>query len=276
MPAIFCTTESAIVVVPSEVLSSLGEAEPEDVAGLVDPDDAVAVLLGVLMKILSSWPTRAVAPTKVGRTPDRILTHEFCPPPTRRCVRPLGRGQTSAVEPADDYLVRRAQEGYLDAFEVLLVRHRDRAYRIALRLLGDRAEAEDVAQDSMVQAWQSLPGFRGDATFSSWLYRIVVNKSRDAQRRRRPTLELDSPENADKLPRGLDPAGLVEGRAQAEALRAAIAALPFDQRAPLVLREFENRSYAEIASILGLSEAAARGRLARARQHLVEQLREWS
>lgn len=185
-------------------------------------------------------------------------------------------GQTAPVEPPDDYLVRQAQAGYLDAFELLLVRHRDRAYRIALRLLGDRAEAEDVAQDSMVQAWQSLPGFRGDASFSSWLYRIVVNKSRDAQRRHRPTLVLEAPENAGQLPSGPDPAGVVEGQARTDALRAAIAALPFDQRAPLVLREFEGRSYAEIASILGLSETVARGRLARARQHLVAQLREWS
>lgn len=180
------------------------------------------------------------------------------------------------MDPVDDaFLVARAREGYLDAFENLLKRHRDRTYRIALRLLGNSADAEDVAQDSMVQAWQSLPGFRGDSSFASWLYRIVVNKSRDLQRRSRPVVPLDET-TATQLSTGPDPAGLVEGRARADALHAAIAALPFDLRAPLVLREFEKRSYVEIAAILGLSETTTRGRLARGRQTLVQQLREWS
>lgn len=183
------------------------------------------------------------------------------------------------MQPAsDDYLVQQAQAGYVDAFEELVVRHRDRAYRVALRLLGSPADAEDVAQDSLVQAWQSLPGFRNEASFSSWLYRIVVNKSRDVQRRTvsapRP-VDLQDPSEQQRLPPTQDSAEIVETGRRAQALRHAIAALPFELRAPLVLCEFERCSYAEAAAVLGLSEPTVRGRLARARRALLEQMRGW-
>ena len=184
------------------------------------------------------------------------------------------------MQPAsDDYLVQRAQAGYLDAFEELVVRHRDLAYRVALRLLASPAEAEDVAQDSLVQAWQSLPGFRSDADFASWLYRIVVNKSRDAQRRSRTTpapVDLEDLRDPQRLPTAPDTAEIVEARRRTAALRRAIAGLPFDLRAPLVLCEFEGCSYTQAADVLGLTEPTMRGRLARARRELVEQMRGWS
>ena len=111
---------------------------------------------------------------------------------------------------ADDFLVRRAQAGDADAFEALVVRHRDRVFRVALRLTGSPADAEDVAQEALVAAWQALPGFRGDSSVPSWLYRIVVNKARDAQRRSRP-LPVDPHTGGveDALPRAPDPSHLV-------------------------------------------------------------------
>ena len=181
--------------------------------------------------------------------------------------------------PSDEYLVARAQAGYLDAFEELVVRHRDRAYRVALRLLDSPAEAQDVAQDSFVQAWQSLGSFRGDSTFPTWLYRVVVNKSRDAQRRRRTAPDPVDPQDVtveQHLPAGPDSAQVVEQRARVAALRSAVAALPFELRAPLVLCDLERCSYAQAAELLGLSEPTLRGRLARARRELVRTMREWS
>lgn len=184
------------------------------------------------------------------------------------------------MQPAsDEYLVQRAQAGYLDAFEELVVRHRDRVYRLALRLLGSPADAEDVAQDSLVQAWQSLPGFRSEAAFSSWLYRIVVNKCRDAQRRSRSTPAPVDPQGTElhhRLPTAPDSADVVEADGRAAALHHVIAGLPFDLRTPLVLCEFEGCSYAQAADVLGLTEATLRGRLARARRELVQQMQGWS
>ena len=177
----------------------------------------------------------------------------------------------------DDYLVRRAQAGYLDAFEELVLRHRARAYRVALRLLGQPADAEDVAQDSLVQAWHALPGFRAEASFASWLYRIVINRSRDCARRARPLpVDVSGPDPSPAAGLAPDAAQLVETAERDAALRAAVAALPFELRAPLVLREFERCSYAEIGEVLGLSGPTVRGRLARARAELLEQMRGWS
>ena len=184
------------------------------------------------------------------------------------------------MEPASDaYLVERAQAGYLDAFEELAARHRGRAYRVALRLLESPADAEDVAQESLVQAWQSLPSFRSDASFASWLYRIVVNKSRDVQRHTRTApqpVDLQDDGLQHCLPATPDSAQVVEADTTTEALRHAIAALPFDLRAPLVLCEFEQCSYVQAAAVLGLSEPTVRGRLTRARRELVQQMRGWS
>jgi RNA polymerase sigma-70 factor (ECF subfamily) len=91
------------------------------------------------------------------------------------------------VDPAvgDAYLVRRAQEGYLDAYEALVSRHAPRAYRVALRLLGNPYDVEDVTQDALIAAWQALPGFRGDASFATWLYRIVTTRALNTINRRR-------------------------------------------------------------------------------------------
>ena len=184
------------------------------------------------------------------------------------------------MEPAeDDVLVRRAQAGFADAFEELVVRHRDRTYRVALTLLDSRADAEDVAQESLVQAWTSLHRFRGDSSFTSWLYRIVVNKSRDSQRRARRVPEPVDPQTPgldEQLVAEPDSALVVEQARRTAALRGVIATLPFELRAPLVLCEFEGCSYLEAAEVLGLPEPTVRGRLARARRELVVQMRGWS
>src|SRR5688572_10943747 len=101
----------------------------------------------------------------------------------------------------DDYLVRRARDGYLDAFEELVRHHQGRAYTIAVRMLGDAHEAEDAVQDAFVDAWRGLHRFHGDAAFGTWLYRIVVNRCLATRRRRRPVPVLTLPEQ----PRGERP-----------------------------------------------------------------------
>jgi len=77
----------------------------------------------------------------------------------------------------DAYLVRRAQEGYLDAYAELVDRYSGLAYRVALRVLGNHHDAEDVAQDARVAAWQQLPNFRAQSSFSTWLYLIVTHRA---------------------------------------------------------------------------------------------------
>lgn len=173
---------------------------------------------------------------------------------------------------ADDWLVQKAQQGTLDAYEALVRRHRDRIYRIALRMLGNPDDAEDIAQDVVLQLWTALAGFVGGSSFTTWLYRIVVNRCLNHVRRRRthePILDADI-----VAAPGADAQAVARGRARAT--MAALTSLPADLRAPIVLHEIEQLSYQEVATILDVTEATVRGRLHRGRRQLADALREWT
>ncbi|MBA3905270.1 MAG: sigma-70 family RNA polymerase sigma factor [Pseudonocardiales bacterium] len=169
-------------------------------------------------------------------------------------------------------LVVRAQEGDVRAFEVLARRHQRALYRVAVRMMGDPGEAEDALQEALLDAWRHLDRFRGDASFSTWMYRIVSNRCIALLRRRRPlpaadagaaVVASDSPERAAELD------------AELAALGAAVQDLPHEQRVCWVLRELSGMGYAEIAEITGAGEAAVRGRIYRARVRLTEVMAEW-
>jgi RNA polymerase sigma-70 factor (ECF subfamily) len=175
-----------------------------------------------------------------------------------------------SAELTDHHLVTRAKAGRLDAFEELVRRHRDRIYRIALRMLGDPSDAEDATQDAFVQAWQRLADFRSESAFSTWMHRIVTNRCLDMLRARRPTGALPEGESpADR------PDRIAEGRWAVADLKLAITRLTPEQRAPLVLRDLEGLTYEEIAETLGVSLPAVKSRLHRARLELFEQMRHW-
>ncbi|MEV8517979.1 sigma-70 family RNA polymerase sigma factor [Dactylosporangium sp. NPDC051484] len=176
------------------------------------------------------------------------------------------------MEPAidDAYLVRRAREGYLDAYQVLVERHGPRAYRVALRLLGNREDAEDVTQDALLAAWQALPTFRAEASFATWLCRIVTTRALNKSTRTARTETLnETPDPA----RG--PAEQAEQDLIATAVAEAIDALPAAQRLALILHQFEGLSYNEIAEITDSTVAAVRSHLYRARRTLATTLQDW-
>ncbi|GAA0706834.1 RNA polymerase sigma factor [Dactylosporangium roseum] len=179
------------------------------------------------------------------------------------------------MQPAidDAYLVRRAREGYLDAYHVLVERHGPRAYRVALRLLGNREDAEDVTQDALLAAWQALPTFRAESSFATWLYRIVTTRALNKSTRTVRTETINAtPEPADPA-RG--PAEQAEQDLIAAAVTEAIDALPTAQRLALILHQFEGLSYSEIAEITGSTVAAVRSHLHRARRTLATTLQDW-
>jgi RNA polymerase sigma-70 factor (ECF subfamily) len=176
------------------------------------------------------------------------------------------------VAPTDADLVSRAQAGRLDAFEELVRRHRLATYRVALRMLGDDGDAEDATQDAFVQAWRSLGGFRADAAFSTWMYRIVTNRCLNMLRARRRTEPLPQ----DREAPASRPDRIAEGRWQVQDLARAIARLTPEQRAPLVLRELQGCTYDEIAEALDLSISAVKSRLHRARLELLASMRSWT
>lgn len=189
------------------------------------------------------------------------------PVPARRGHRP-----ERLDHQADDWLVGKAQEGSLDAYEALVRRHRDRIYRIALRMLGNPDDAEDVAQEVVIQLWTALAGFAGKSLFTTWLYRIVVNRCLGTIRRRRDDTPLTYPDIVSSP--GADVQ--VMARNRLSAMLAAVTDLPAEQRAPVVLVDIEQLGYDEAAAILGVTEPTLRGRLYRARRRLADTMREWA
>ena len=171
----------------------------------------------------------------------------------------------------DSILVRAAQNGDVDAFEELVRRYQTSIYRVALRMLGSRADAQDAVQETFVRAWRALPRFRHDSAISTWLYRIVTRRALDRIASRRSTGTLNEVE----VEAGPDPAQAAEHQERLRAIRRAMARLPPDQRAALVLREFEGLSYQEVAQVLGASVPAIKTRIHRARLTIIQQTSSW-
>lgn len=162
--------------------------------------------------------------------------------------------------------VARARAGDLDAFDALVREHGPAVYRVALRMLDDPADAEDAAQDAFLQAWRGLRTFRGESGFGTWMYRIVTNRCFDELARRKATEPLEEEEPSERP----GPEEVVVARSQFAILRKAVDALTPEQRAALVLREFEGCTYEQIAEVLDISVSAVKSRLHRARLEVLE------
>ena len=173
----------------------------------------------------------------------------------------------------DAYLVRRAQEGYLDAYAELVDRYSGLAYRVALRVVGNHHDAEDVAQEALVGAWQQLPNFRAQSTFSTWLYRIVTHRALNRVQRQHPSNSLDV--IGDVADACAGPAVRLERDLMKDAITDAIQALPPAQRITVVLHHLEGLSYAQVAAVTDSSVAAVRSHLFRARRTLGVALQQW-
>jgi len=181
--------------------------------------------------------------------------------------------KTPRMTEDDPALVALARAGDRAAFDELVRRHADGLYAVVARLCAGRDEAEEVTQEAFLRAWRGLPGFRGDAQFFTWLYRIGVNEARrraDGRRRRADVVvvSLDEQREHASRDRWVQPVDRAERADLRCTLDAAIAGLPVDQRAALVLRDVDGLSTAEAAAVLGLGEAAFKSRLHRARELL--------
>jgi RNA polymerase sigma-70 factor (ECF subfamily) len=163
-------------------------------------------------------------------------------------------------------LVGRAAAGDVDAFAELVRAYERRVASVLYRLLDDPRDVEEATQDVFVQAWRNLRRFRGDAQLFTWLYRIAVNAALMRSRRTRPAVqELD-----DRLPAPPDPEPGLR-----DLLVRELAALPFEYRAAVVLRDVEGLSNAEVAEALGVSVAAAKSRIHRGRMRIRDALSRW-
>jgi len=171
-------------------------------------------------------------------------------------------GGTSRPVETELDLIRKAQKGDRWAFGQLVHHHREGVINVVYRMCGDAALAEDAAQEAFVRAWTHLPRYKPRSPFRNWLYRIAVNVARDALRRERPSVDIESVVVASPE-RGPQAAAEVEESSQK--VRQAVLDLPPASRSVLVLREYEDLSYREIADTLGIPIGTVMSRLNYAR-----------
>jgi RNA polymerase sigma-70 factor (ECF subfamily) len=185
-------------------------------------------------------------------------------------------------EPVDEEaFVRRLQARDETAFNELVVTYERRVFALVFRMLGRREEAEDLAQEVFVQVFKAIDQFRGDSKLSTWIYRIAVNLCKNRTKylaRRHAGSEDDVDAMADRAPlstaKGVSvgdvgrPDELVEGMQLEVVVKRAIAQIDTDFRQVLILRDVEDMSYEEIASVTGLAEGTVKSRIHRARAQL--------
>jgi len=174
----------------------------------------------------------------------------------------------SARDTADEEkIIKRCLDGDSEEYALLVDRYKDMAYNIAYRMVGDEDIAKDLAQESFIAAYGALEEFRRGSKFSSWLYRIVVNKCKDHLRAGRETVQVD--EMSDVIPAGeRDPEQAASARQTGDVVQKALDLLPVEYRDVIVLKHLEELDYQEIAEILGVKVNALKVRAHRGREML--------
>lgn len=171
-------------------------------------------------------------------------------------------------EPTDAGLITAAANGDADAFEALVKKYERRVLSTAFRYLGEATAAEDAAQEIFLKVWRNAKRFRGKSSFSTWLYRIVVNHCLNAKAKRREILPL----NEAVAEEGPNVEERYEKKRTARVVREAVDGLPGKQRMALVLSKFDGRSYKEIAEIMGVSLSSVESLIYRAKRNLRKKL----
>lgn len=176
----------------------------------------------------------------------------------------------------DRALVARVQKGEKPAFDLLVRKYQSRVIALVYRIIPDRMEAQDVAQEAFIRAYRAIGSFRGDSAFYTWLYRIALNAARNqlaARKRRPPGSDVDVSDaehyaEGDLLRSGDTPEGEVLRAELEQTVHATIAALPLELRTAFMLREFDGLSYEDIAIVMDCPVGTVRSRIFRAREEI--------
>ena len=168
---------------------------------------------------------------------------------------------------SDEELVARSRGGDLDSFNQLVLRWERPIYALAYRVIGREEDARDVAQETFLRAFRALGGFKGQAKFSSWLYRITLNLCRDWIRRERRAPVAQAPEGMDLVELAAESAptesieDLVSRRELGRAVARVMSILPEEQRTAIILKEYHGLTFQEIADLLGCPLSTVKTRL---------------
>ena len=178
--------------------------------------------------------------------------------PLGLAVAPISPGADALSREEERQAIEASRRGEREAFDRLVLRYQRDVYRLCYRFVNNHEDANDLAQEVFLRAWRAIPRFRGESSFSTWLYRIAVNASLNLRGARRPASQ--------ELPDGLaDPVPSAEERLasddEARRVREAIARLPEKQRATLILKVYHERTHQEVAQILGSSVGTVKANL---------------
>lgn len=169
---------------------------------------------------------------------------------------------------SDEQLLEQFLAGRRACFDALVRRHEDRIFALALRMMGDRSEALDASQEIFLTLWRRARSFRGDSSFSTWLYRIGINTCHDLLRKRKrvPQPQEELPEPVDGRP------GVEEGVALRMDLAQALAAIQSDYRDAVLMHDLGGVPYDEIARLTGVPVGTVKSRISRGRRALAAAL----
>jgi RNA polymerase sigma-70 factor (ECF subfamily) len=169
----------------------------------------------------------------------------------------------------ESHLITQAQAGNRQAFGELVQLHRQGVINIVYRMCGDANIAEDAAQETFIRAWEHLDKYQPKAAFRNWLYKIALNNARNILRREKNTVDVEDYLTIDKK---LGPEQIVEKSERSFIIQRAVMALPEASRSVLILREYEDLSYRDIADTLDIPVGTVMSRLSYARQLLRKSL----
>ena len=171
-------------------------------------------------------------------------------------------------------IIARARRGDADAFEQLVIAYRDPVFRLALRMCGNEADADEAAQEAFLAAWRGLPNFRGDSKFSTWLYQLTTHAAIDLMRRQKRQIAAEDITEVSAPDPAPGPQQQAERAETRQAVRDALLRLTPEYRQIVTLRFLQELSYEEIGAALDLPSGTVKSRLNRARARLKEILSE--
>jgi len=181
----------------------------------------------------------------------------------------------------DEDLIKRSRQGDIEAFEQLISKYQQKVYNIAYRLMGNPHDANDLAQEALIKVFKSIKNFRGDASFGTWVYHIIINVCRDELRKRsryhvssldEPFNGEDGPINKEVADLSASPERIYEQKESGEYLQGLINSLNPEYRMVVIMRETLGYSYEEIATELDINLGTVKSRLNRARKYLRDRI----
>lgn len=184
------------------------------------------------------------------------------------------------IASSDAAIVKRVQDGDKQAYNILVIKYQHRVLQIAQKFVPGSVDAKDIAQEAFIKAYRAIGSFRGESSFYTWLYRIVVNCAKtylDQNSKMQGALDVDAPEFESQDVHGAlashdAPDSLIEGEELKRVIFKALSELPEDLRQAITLREIEGLSYEEISLRVGVAVGTVKSRIFRARQYIEEQM----